>query len=864
MSDNRSLTRSFGIINRFCKPELVEEIVGNLEEFYFLLQSKKVRFKTIRYWIEVINYLRPALLKPITTQNKGPMLIINPRHILRTMLKHKSNTLISLTGFTIGLVSAIFLYFYIENEINYDSFHTDKDKIYRVIRQSEINGNKYDIGVTSGPFARALENDFPALVQSSMRVAPDDGLVTYKDISLMEDRIAYVDPGFFQFFSFPLAVGDPKSVLEKVNSVVISKELSKKYFGDSNPIGEILQLDQSEKYEVTGILDDLPNKSHLEYDMYFNLEIFEGEDWINQWWNNGMFTYVKVETPHIAAELTGFLPGFMNKYFGEDFKRNGARIDLTLEPLNSVHFSQARYDPIKHGNKNNINILTLVAFSILFIACFNYLNLSIAQSHKRAKEVGIRKVLGVSRQRLIYQFLGESLAVIILAVIAAIALSELMRPFLNNYFDLQVIFDWSNPVVYYFITGLLVSITVTAGVYPALLLSSFKPLSVLKGNKLPIGGNLMLRKGLVVAQFVLSTFLILATAFIAIQLSFVKNKDLGFNQEAILLVELYSREVRENKDILMDRIRELPFVEQLTAVSGEPGGFHDGSSIKLSGYANPIKGRTVFTDPNYLKTFGIDVVSGRGFNDSLSTERESAMIINEKMLADIGLAADEVIGKKAEIHGWDMSRTIVGVAKNFHFLSLRDEIEPLMIVMAPYHRSVAIKINSNNLRKSIAEISSIYDENVPNYPMQYYFQDDSLARQYENEETQAKIFLLFAGISILLASMGIFGLVSHAAQQRQKELGIRKILGAKVSQIIGLISWEFIVLVSVAALVAIPITIYFIALWLENFAYHIELTNYWIVFPAGGLITATITAATIALKTYRAAISNPVRAIRYE
>ncbi|WP_421875495.1 ABC transporter permease [Marinoscillum sp.] len=859
-----NLRKTNWLISTLCKEELQEEIIGNLEEYRFELEQHNRPFKRLRYWKEVINYLRPSFLKS-ATQNTRSMFIFNPQLTFRNLLKYKSNSIINLTGFILGLTSVIFLYFYIQNEINYDQFHQDKDHIYRVIRQSEINGNSYNIGVTSGPFGPALKSDFPTLVDHTVRVHFNEGLVTYEDKSFMETEMAFVDQNFFEFFSFPLSVGDPKSVLDQVNAVVVSKEIAKKYFGDENPIGQIIEIDQSDKFEVTGILDDFPRKSHLQFNMVFSLKAYGSDSWLNRWWSNGLFTYVKISEPWKAAELNEFLPQFMDKYFAEDFKRNGNRIDLALEPFTAIYFnSDTRYDEVAHGNRTNIRILTLVAFAILFIACFNYLNLTIAQSHQRAKEVGVRKVLGVSKSRLIFQFLGESVLIILLAIAASIGLSIALRPVFNSFFDLNVLFDWFNPTVYYFILILIIGITLTAGVYPALLLSSFNPLSVMKGKRLPVGGNLILRKGLVVIQFVISTFLILSTIFIMVQLNYINNKDLGFDQEAILIVESYNQEIRENDELFIDRIKSLPSVKSVTATSGEPGGFHDGSAIRLNGQSETIKARTVFSDPYYLETFGIPVVAGRGFDDSLSTERETSMMISEKLLADMGMTADEVIGQKAELMGWDLTRTIVGVFKDFHFLSLRDEIEPLVILMAPYHRRIAIKLHSQNLQESITAINEVYDDYAPNYPMNHYFHDASLARQYENEKKQANIFLLFAGVSILLASMGIFGLVSHATQQRQKELGIRKVLGAKVAQIIAIVSKEFIILVSIAALIAIPFSIYFIQNWLNNFAYHIEFSDYWLLFPLGGIITALITSITVGLKTYKSATSNPVESIRYE
>lgn len=858
--------QSLRLISWLCKSELVEEIQGNLIEHHHRLSKESRSLLIFRYWYEVLSYLRPSTLKSLSLiKSKGPMFIFNPKIAVRNLLRHGSSTAISLFGFIVGLLSVIFLYFYIENELNYDEFHVDKEKIYRVIRQAEMDGTPYNIGVTSGPFAPALLNDYPSTVQTATRVLPQEGLFHYGEKNLVERQMLFADPNFFEFFSFPLLSGDKKTVLEQPNSLVISRKISQKYFGSEDPIGKIVEIDNEYKFIVTGILGEWPNKSHLEFDMVFNLIFFDSQDWFHGWWNNGLMTYIKVNTPQEAASLDAQLPVFMDKYFGEDFERNGNKIGLTVEPLRDIHFSEnTRFDRVEHGNKQSILILALVAISILFIACFNYINLAIAQSYKRAKEVGIRKVLGVNKVRLVFQFLGESIVIVFLSVMVAAIISELLLPSLNGYFGLEVAFNWADPWVAGFLVSLLLLIILTSGLYPAVLLSSFKALGVLKGNKISIGKTLIIRKGLVVSQFALSIFLIISTLLISSQLDYIKSKGLGYDQEAIFLVDNDNPEIRRNieafkKALLMNR-----HVTKVSSASGEPGGFHDGTSLNVSGVEQSLRVRTVFTDPDYLKVFDIPVVAGRGFDGNLSTEEESAMMISETALEDLGLTVDEVIGRRVEIHNWDMERTIVGIFKDYHFSSLKDEIEPLAIIMGSWHRRYAIKLRTSDFSQAMREIEEIYDGFAPGFPMSYEFQDDSLARQYLDEEKQAKVFTSFASISILLACLGIFGLASHSAQQRQKELGIRKILGASVVQVISLISKEFILLVCISAIIAIPVSWFFIESWLAEFAYHISLSAHWISFIVGGTVAGLIAFLTIGLRTYQAAVSSPIESIRYE
>lgn len=793
------------------------------------------------------------------------MLIFSPKIAFRNLLRHKSTTFISLAGFVVGLLSVIFLYFYIENEVNYDAFHVDKNEIYRVKRIGSINGGNYDIGVTSAPFAEGLLNDYPVAIKSVLRAYPEECLVTIEDRQFQEDDVIFADSNFFEFFSYPLSYGNPETVLDEVNSVVISSEIARKYYGDSNPIGQTLIIENEYSFIVTGILDKFPNKSHLSFDMVFSIAIFNSEDWFHGWWNNGLITYAKVDSQQEAEHLNDLLPQFMDKYFGEDFKQSGNKIGLALEPLSALYFNKdTRYDKVNHGNKNNIIILAFVAIAILFIACFNYINLSIAQSYKRAKEVGIRKVLGAHRSRLVLQFLGESILIMLFSSALSILFSEVLLAKFNDYFGLKVIFNWFNSLVVYFFISLFLVTILTSGLYPALLLSSFKPIRVLKGGTVSLGKNLIVRKGLVIAQFSISIFLIIATILITAQINFMKSKSLGYDQNSILIINNNNGEIREKREVFKEAIKELPNVTLVGSSSGAPGGYHDGTTLQIAGIDHNIKVRTVFADTEYLKIFNIPVVAGRGFDSELSSEMGYAMMINEKALSDLGVTAENVIGKKTKVPGWDMERTIVGVYKDYHFLDLKNQIEPQAIMMGDFHRRYIIKMGNHNISETVHEIESLFKSLSPNYPMSYWFQDEQLARHYIEEEKQAKVFIWFALVSIFLACLGIFGLASYSAQQRQKELSIRKVLGASIQQIIGLISKEFMILVALSSVVSTPLCWLFMNHWLADFAYRINLGSNWMVFIIGGIIAFLVAFITISLKAFKTALANPVESLRNE
>lgn len=862
---SKSPKLSLKLIDWLCKPELVEELQGNLLEYHSDVDQSK--FSGFKYWFQVFNYLRPSTLKSLKTQNSGPMFIFNPILTLRNLYRHRATSTINILGFSLGLVAIFFLYFHISSELSTDKFHSDKDITYRVLRVGGINGSPYRIGVTSAPYAEALLTDFPSDVSTVTRVAPEQGLVTIGNQKFNERNLIFADANFFEFFSYPLAFGDKRSVLSDINSAVLSKETALKYFGDLNPIGQTIKIDNEYDFIVTGVMDELPSKTHINFNMVLSMGVLESQSWFDGWWNNGLLTYVKVPQKERVKYLHSQFESFMDKYMGEDFAAAGNRIDLELEPLDEVYFnSETRYDiGVIHGNYSSIVTLGIVAIAILFIACFNYVNLSIAQSFTRAKEVGIRKVLGGSKSRLVFQFLTESLMILFFAILISIGLCELTNPLLKSAFGLEVTLNWMDQSVLIFFAVLIFGVILFSGIYPALLLSSFKPISILRGGKLTSGKNVGLRKTLVVAQFAISIFLIVASLFINIQTDFLNNKELGFDREALVIMDLYNGDIRSQSGVLKDRFESNSNILGVTSFSGEPGGFHDASTFQIAGVEGNHRMRTLFTDTDYFDVMDVEVVSGRGFSNEIEADDQMAVLFNEKALEDMGLVATDVIGKRMSMPGWDIQDVpIIGIAADYHFISLKNEIEPLAILTGGFHRKMAVKINMNNANDQLNFIEETYSELVPEFPISYQFLDEHLARLYANEELQKKLFGTFSGLSIFLACLGIFGLASYSAQQRQKELGIRKVLGATAQQIVGLISKEFVLLVLVASAIAIPAAWYFMADWLGAFPYRITIVNHWYVFLIGGLITVVIALVTITFKTYKAAISDPTESIRNE
>ena len=454
MPDNENNNRiprfSLSIVRLWCHPNLIEEIEGNLHEYYQQIPDSKNT--KIKFWWQVISYLRWSTRKQLKINSRYAMFSFNPRLTVRNLLSNRFTTFVNVGGFLLGLVSIFYLYFYIQSELNHDSFHTDSQEIYRVLRVGEIKGSKYMIGVTSGPYAEALETDFPQDVSATCRALPEEGLVTFGTNSFYEDKLLFADANFFTFFSYPLAKGDKSNVLSDAHSCVLSPAMAAKYFGNEDPMGKTIRVDNEYEFIVTGVMEEFPNESHLEFDMVFSIAVFEQYNWFNDWWSNGLFTYINIDSPAKAEKISAQFPAFMDKYFGEDFIASGTRVDLTLEPLADIYFNnETRYDFARHGNLRTIFILIAVALAILIIACFNYMNLSVAQSFTRSKEVGIRKILGGGITRLTVQFLSEVFLILLITTLLAILVLEVSLPMLNSYFGLEVDLHWQDPNVLLFI-----------------------------------------------------------------------------------------------------------------------------------------------------------------------------------------------------------------------------------------------------------------------------------------------------------------------------------------------------------------------------------------------------------------------------
>ncbi len=771
---------------------------------------------------------------------------------------------------SVALAVGIIIFLYVRNEFKHDQFHVEKDRVHRILRVPELSAGESSIltPMTSGPYAPHLQLEYSEEVQEAVRVILTwtGETVKYQDIVYKEKGVAFVDSTFFRIFSFPLKEGDPETVLSNPRNMVLTESAARKYFGDENPMGKTMRIDDRWDFIVAGILEEVPEYSHLDFDFLMPISNVYGFNGFNRWWNNNMFTYIMLHPKADAMALEAKFPAFMNRHFGEDFEALGRRVDIQLQPLTQIYFDNfTQYDNARHGDKRSLYLFVIIAIFIMGIACINFMNLATARSMLRAKEVGIRKTVGANRQQLVVQFLGESLLLVSVAVVIGLVLVELSLPYFNNLFDLVLTVNYQSMVLPLSVLSLVIVVGLLAGSYPALFLSSFRPAQVLKGKMMSNSGGISLRKTLVVIQFSLSILLIIGTIVIYNQLQFIQEKKLGYDKEHIITIPFDNSEIAKNRDRFKKRLLQHPNIVHASMMSGVPGGFHDQYKINIEDKEDEDwVTRTVFCDGDMLETLNLELLAGRDFDlEKYKSDLTEAIMINETTLEKMGWTAEEALGKAIEVNMRDtLPRKIVGIVKNYNFLSLRDKIEPLILSTDMDYRLITIKLNTHDIQSTISDIEGIWSEMATNYPFDYQFLDDVFQQLYETEQQQQTMMQFFAFLAILIACLGLFALSTFTAERRTKEIGIRKVLGATVSDVIFLLSKEFGVLILIAFVIAIPVAYYSMYQWLNDFEYHVNIGVG--TFVLAGILILVLAWLTVGYQSVKAAIGNPVKALRYE
>ncbi len=802
--------------------------------------------------------------RPLRPGRFMPALVWNYiKTTLRLIRRQKAFSLINISGLAIGLTICMLIVLWVADEWSFDRFHLNAGQIYRIYRDESAVQPNSTSALTPPPMASALKADLPEIVKSTRFGYWRKQLVTYGDKSFNEPNYRYADPDFFTMFSFSVLRGNPETVFTDPYSVVLTETAARKYFGQEDPLGKTLTVNNTYDVVVTGIIEEVPSNSTMMFDLLspFNILIKEsiGEEARDNWEFNSFSTYVMLNQSSSIQDLNQKLKGYLKKYAQEDPD------ELVLQPLTDIHlFSDLGHDINNRGDIKYVWIFTALALFVLLIAVVNFMNLSTARSANRAKEVGLRKVVGAGRSQLIRQFFSESVLMALFALIAALLLLELLLPLFNNISGKYLSSPWrDNPV---FLLGFLVLALITglaSGSYPALFLSSFHPARILKGSTLrSTGTNSFLRKFLVVFQFTLSMFLIIGTIVISRQLSFMKNLDLGFDREHVIYLSIHG-ELREKLDTIRDRFLQNPDVLHVTASMALPTNIQSSPGTPEWEGKDPdvqMEIKADFVDYDYFETFDIPLVEGRSFSKEYPTDMETAYIVNEEAVRRMGLEKP-VVGKRFGF--WDIDGQIIGVMKDAHFQSLHHKIEPLAFKMfRPWLRRIYLKILTDDISGTIKSLEKDWNQMNTGYPFEYTFLDEDFNNLYQSETRLGNIFQSFTALSVFIACLGLFGLASFMAEQRTKEIGIRKVLGSNTLSIITLLNREFLKWILAANLIAWPISYFVMRQWIQKFAYRTNITIE--IFILSGIIGLTVALVTVSAQTLKAARANPVDSLKHE
>ncbi len=797
----------------------------------------------------------------------------------RFLLKNKTYSFINIFGLALGTLCCVYIILYVTDQYSYDKHQQDPKQVYRIMSDIELAGDKHHAGTSSPPIAPALKRDFGEIIQYA-RLVPTLGvskhLLTYKEKHIYEASAHYADSTFFEIFSYHFIYGNPANALKAPFSLVLMKSVSDKLFGSEDPLGKTVSLENDygkDIFKVTGVIDESLGKTNIKSNMFFSMNSggIGGYTYSDNSWagNNYCYTFIKLSPDAHAADLEKKLPAFLNKYGGDQMRSMGMTKSLHLQPLLKMHTTAGvEHEMVNPASSSFLYIMILIAVLIQVIACINFMNLSTARASKRAKEVGVRKVVGAGRFALVKQFLAESMFLALLGILIALPLLFLAMPLLNQITqaDIQLTLFrdyrlWIFLIVLVFATGFL------AGSYPAFYLSAFQAIKVIKGNFSTQVSAAGIRRSLVVFQFVLSIVLITSIIIIYSQLNFIKNKDLGFDQNQKLIFSFYTDAAKQKMLSLKNDFKNMPEVKAVTEsdfylgqfIERDHGLYPPGGSMTTS-----IDAQNLSTDEHFLETHGIRLISGRNFhlNDS------SKILINETLCRRLGLKPETAPGTYVYSQYMPdpmVTMQIVGVMKDFNYSSLHNEVKPLELdyeMRRGRFTKMTVAVNSDNYKSVIAKMEAVWQKNLPTVPFEYQFLDDVVQKQYESEITLGNIINSFTLMAILISSLGLFGLASFSAEQRSKEIGIRKVLGASVSGIVQLLSKDFLTLVGISFLIATPIAWWAMNKWLQGFNYRVSVT--WWMFALAGLIAIFIAMFTVSFQAIKAAVANPTKSLKTE
>jgi len=794
---------------------------------------------------------------------------------LRNLRSNRIFSIINVSGLAIGLACCLLIAVFVFDELSYDKYSANAKELYRVNLGVLGNGNEevypnVDVAVGEG-----IKKAFPEVVAFTRVFNKRESYVQYKDKQFKELGMTFADENFLQMFSIPLIEGDDKTALRDPNTIVITKEIATKYFGNEDPVGKLLTLNTGQALKVTGVIQEVPANTHFHYDIFMSMSSIPAPQHPT-WSNVGYFTYVQLKEGTDIKRLEAKFPQLVMEHVVPEIQadmgvslaeaqKSVNTFKFSLMPVTDIHLhSNTKYEIEANGDVNYVYIFGALALFILLLACVNFTNLSTASSAKRAREVGIRKVMGSDKKQLVVQFLTESVMLTICALLLALAIVWLLLPFFNNVANKHISYRFFMQLPVLGIMLLVCLFTgIVAGIYPAFFISSFQPVKVLKGaSSQGSGRKSALRSSLVVFQFFVSTALIISTIIVYRQLHFMQDKKLGYDKEQILVLP-DARLLGNNQEAFEQQLLQDNRVVRASISRGAPGtGVMNGTEIygrNLNGQnSKEIHGNIYNVDYDYIPTLGMKMVQGRNFSRDYKTD-SFAVVINEAAVRDLGWTNTTAVGKTI-VRSGQREFKVIGVVQDFHYASVKQKIAPLMLLFGNNYGGLIVKIKTTDVQGFIAKVKQQWAAFNPAGPFAYYFLDEKFAQVYAAEQRTGQIFTSFAVVAIVIAGLGLFGLAAFITQQRTKEIGIRKVLGASISQVLLLVTKEFVVLVGIACLIAIPVTWWAMYSWLQNFAYRVEIA--WWVFAVAGCLALVIALLTISSQAIKAALSNPVKALK--
>jgi len=798
----------------------------------------------------------------------------------RSLRKNKGFTAINVLGLALGLATCLLIVFYVVDELSYDRYNVNASRIYRVNEDLKLGDNKVQYAVCMAPLAQTLKNDFPD-VENTARLKNIGGMhVTKGTESILEYNALFADPSVFDVFTLPVICGDKKSALTKPNTVVITEDMAKKYFGRLNVVGENLIIDGNlqKPIKVTAVIKNIPEQSHFHADFLVSMASNPDSKSI-EWLRSDYNTYVLMRKGADYKKLEAQFPQFLRKYSGgqiqqelnmsyDTFEKNGSFFRLNMMPLTDIHLHSSLTGELGvNGSVQYVYIFSAIAIFILLIACVNFMNLSTARSANRAKEVGVRKVLGSARKYLIFQFLAESTMVTFIAVIIALVFAMLILPAFNHFADKSITVNFHT--LTWLVPSALIAIMVIgflSGLYPAFFLSAFNPMQVLKGKISTGFKGGALRGFLVVFQFSISIFLIVGTLVINNQLHYIQNRDLGYNRNQVLIIQ-HAFELGDHAKIFKQEIKQLPGVSNATLSGYLPTTSNRGTGIFYKeAVAEPKKSlypQIWSVDEDYIGTLAMKIKSGRNFSAQMPSD-SNAIVINETAAKFLGFSdpVNKIVYRSSGgPNPTYKPYTIIGMVKDFNFSSLHDNISPVVMQLNTDNGSLSIKVSTANMPALLSQIEDKWKGFTPAH-FQYTFMDQDFDAMYRSEQRIGTIFIAFTTLAIVIACLGLFGLAAYAAEQRTKEIGIRKVLGASIANIAGMLSKDFIKLICISIVISTPFAWYFMQKWLQDFAYRINIE--WWVFAIAGAAALLIAFITISFQSVKAAVANPVKSLRSE